>query len=83
MRFAVVIVMLGLAGCADVQNRLTDIQATYHNDDDNECRSNGVTVGTEPYFQCRMNLAQTRLDAEAAAREAKRNAAAIPPSQPQ
>jgi hypothetical protein len=83
MRFTVVILLLpALAACAsDLQSmaKQADAQAVYSHDDDNECRSYGTTVGTEPYFQCRANQAQTRLEAEAAAREAKRNAAAVPP----
>ena len=87
MRFTVIILLLpALAACAsDLQSmaKQADAQAIHNNDDDNECRSIGTTVGTDPYFQCRANQAQTRLEAETAAREAKRNAAALPPGQPQ
>jgi hypothetical protein len=87
MRFTVIILLLpALAACAnDLQSmaKQADAQAIHNNDDDNECRSTGTTVGTDPYFQCRANQAQTRLEAETAAREAKRNAAALPPAQPQ
>jgi hypothetical protein len=87
MRLTVIILLLpALAACAsDLQSmaKQADAQAIHNNDDDNECRSIGTTVGTDPYFQCRADQAQARLAAEAAAREAKRNAAAVAPSQQQ
>lgn len=88
MRLATVMLLLpALAGCAgDVPNqgRLKDAMTTNNNQDDNECRFQGTTVGTEPYFQCREALAQARIAEADAAREAQRQAAAIPttPQQP-
>jgi hypothetical protein len=84
MRFAAVILVLpALAGCAgDVTDhaRLMDAQTTFNNQDDNKCRSQGTTVGTGPYFQCREALAQEHIDEADAAREAQRQAAANPPT---
>ena len=88
MRHTVVILIFcALAGCAGElpnQARLTDAMTSYNNQDDNECRLQGTTVGTEPYFQCRQALAQEHID-EADAREAERRQAAAantPTTQP-
>ena len=87
MRFAAVILLLPLlAGCAgEVTNhaRLMDAQATFNNQDDNQCRAQGTTAGTDPYFQCREALAQEHIDEADAAREAQRQAAANPPTSQQ
>jgi hypothetical protein len=83
MRFAIVIVLLPvLAGCASQPDALADAQMTYHNQDDNECRSQGTTVGTDPYLQCKMSLAKSHLE-EKAALEAQRRALANAPPNPQ
>ena len=84
MRFAAVILLLpALAGCAgEVPNqaRLTDAQMTFNNQDDNQCRAQGTTTGTDPYLQCREALAQAHIDEADAAKEAQRQAAANPPT---
>ena len=84
MRFAAVILLVpALAGCAGElpnQGRLTDAMRSYNNQDDNECRFQGTTVGTDPYNQCREALAQQRIDEADAAKEAQRQAAANPPA---
>jgi len=86
MRFAVVMLLLpALVGCAgEVPNqaRLRDAQMTFNNQDDNQCRAQGTTTGTDPYFQCREALAQAHIDEADAAREAQRQAAANPPTSP-
>jgi hypothetical protein len=66
MRYAATIVCFSaLAGCADVtsQAQLTQAHQMYNNQDDNECRSQGLTTGTDPYFSCRDSLAKAHLDA--------------------
>jgi hypothetical protein len=82
MRFAMIMLLLAaLAGCAsDVPNqaRLVESQHAHNIEDDNECRGQGITTGTELYFQCRTAMAQRHLDdvdAKVAARHAE---AAIP-----
>jgi hypothetical protein len=57
-----------LGACSDMQSegKLADAQATYNTQDDNECRSHGTTTGTDPYFQCRRELAKDHVEAEAA-----------------
>jgi hypothetical protein len=70
MRYTVALLAFcALTGCADVtdQAKLSQAQQMYNNQDDNECRSQGITVGTDPYYQCRNALAKTHLaDIEAA-----------------
>lgn len=80
---AALILFCALAGCAgDVTSyaRLTDAMTNYNNQDDNECRFQGTTAGTDPYFQCRDALAQARIAEADAAKEAQRQAAANPPT---
>jgi hypothetical protein len=60
------------------EGRLADAQATYNTQDDNECRSHGATTGTDPYFQCRRELAKDHVEAEAA-RQAQQRALDQPP----
>jgi hypothetical protein len=55
--------------------RLAQAQSTYNTQDDNQCRAQGTTVGTDPYFVCRRALAQEHLDAQAAQQEQRRAAA--------
>ena len=78
MRFALAIfVLLALPGCAsqqEIQARQAAAQAAFNDQDDSQCRSYGVAPGTQPYFECRMTLAQMRNQNEAA-REAHRQAA--------
>jgi hypothetical protein len=81
-----VLAFFALAGCADVtdQAKLTQSQQTYNNQDDNECRSQGITVGTDPYYQCRDALAKAHLAEIEAAKTARAQAeAAQANSQPQ
>jgi hypothetical protein len=79
MRFTVAILLISaLAGCAgEVGNeaRLAEAQSAYNTQDDNQCRAQGTTVGTDPYFTCRRALAQEHLDAQAAQQEQRRAAA--------
>jgi hypothetical protein len=53
-----------LLGCADVtsQAKLSEMQQKFSSQDDNVCRSQGTTVGTDPYFSCRDALARQHLD---------------------
>jgi hypothetical protein len=81
MRFVGLMLLLaGLAGCAGVadQARLVDAQQTHNNEDDNACRAQGITTGTELYFQCRTSMAQKHLD-DAEAKVAERRAEAAHP----
>jgi hypothetical protein len=81
MRVAGVILLLtALAGCAGVadQARLVDAQQAHNNEDDNACRAQGITTGTELYFQCRTSMAQQHLD-DADAKVAARRAEAAHP----
>jgi len=85
MRFTIVLFLLpAFAGCASQEQTqaLAEAQAIYHNQDDNECRSNGTTVGTDPYLQCRMSLAKSHLE-EKAALDAQRRASVNAPPNPQ
>jgi hypothetical protein len=83
MRFTFIILLLpALAACASNMpsgSKLAEAQAAYNSQDDNLCRFRGATVGTDPYVECRRQLAQEHLDA-AAAQEAQRQAAASPPT---
>jgi hypothetical protein len=77
MRFTVAMLLIpALAGCAsqvESEARLAQAQSTYNTQDDNQCRAQGTTVGTDPYFTCRRVLAQEHLD-DQAAQEAQRRA---------
>ena len=78
MRLTFVIVMIpALIGCTmtmQSQSRLTQTQMNYNQQDDNECRMQGATVGTDPYYQCRNALARQHMDEEDA-KAAERRAA--------
>jgi hypothetical protein len=91
MRLKVVMLVLpALAGCTsnmpnmsspvENQGRMARAQSMYNSQDDNECRFRGVTVGTDPYIECRKELARAHLEEEAARQaeriEAERRAAA-------
>jgi hypothetical protein len=84
MRLSVVmLLLLALAACAgDVANqaRLVDSQHSHNIEDDNECRAQGITTGTELYFQCRTAMAQKHLD-DVDAKVAARHAEAAQPDQ--
>jgi hypothetical protein len=83
MRFTFIILLLpALTACAShmpSESKLAEAQAAYNNQDDNLCRARGATVGTDPYVECRRELAQEHVNA-AAAQEAQRQAAASPPT---
>jgi hypothetical protein len=83
MRFTIAVLLIPavLAGCAgevSSESKIAQAQSTYNTHDDNECRAQGTTVGTDPYFTCRRALAQQHLD-DQAAQEAQRRA--NPPTQ--
>jgi hypothetical protein len=79
----VIIVMLLLpalipvfGGCAyqgSNQAKLTAAQSNYNAQDDNECRAQGNTTGSETYVQCRQALAESHV-ADEAAQQAQREA---------
>lgn len=63
---------LVLAGCNNPEARQAAIEAHHAalaRQDDQQCRSYGAPVGSDPYIQCRMQLTQIRAQQQAQEQE--------------